>query len=147
MATWTAHGDYLSVLASTRTSCQPRHCGARVAPDTATRRIIGHRPQKRQYMRFTAPFRTSNTKSAGVSAALLRHDRRTVTRRRCSSRQSTSQSSPLRLWPVAIVPRLLFPLLAALVALPLLCLRALLRLRPLPLVAMRVNLMRVNLME
>eukprot|EP00966_Prymnesium_polylepis_P245035 5667761-Prymnesium_polylepis.1 len=42
--TWTAHGDYLSVHASTRTSCQSRHRKARVAPVTATRRIIGHRP-------------------------------------------------------------------------------------------------------
>ena len=41
-ATWTAHGDYLLVLSSTRTSCQPRHRGARVAPATATRRTIGH---------------------------------------------------------------------------------------------------------
>ena len=43
-ATWTAHGDYLSVLASTRTSCQSRHRRARVAPATATRHIISHRP-------------------------------------------------------------------------------------------------------
>eukprot|EP00966_Prymnesium_polylepis_P035413 822492-Prymnesium_polylepis.1 len=28
----TAHGDYLSVLASTRTSCQSRHRRSRVAP-------------------------------------------------------------------------------------------------------------------
>ena len=38
-----AHGDYLLVLSSTRTSCQPRHRRARVAPVTATRRTIGHR--------------------------------------------------------------------------------------------------------
>ena len=43
-ATWTAHGDYLAVLSSTRTSCQ-RHRRVRVAPDTAPGRIIGHRPR------------------------------------------------------------------------------------------------------
>eukprot|EP00966_Prymnesium_polylepis_P105666 2447339-Prymnesium_polylepis.1 len=38
------HGDYLTVLASTHTSCQSRHRRARVAPVTASWRIIGHRP-------------------------------------------------------------------------------------------------------
>ena len=42
-ATWAAQGDYLLDLSTTRTSCQ-RHRRARVAPDTAPGRIIGHRP-------------------------------------------------------------------------------------------------------
>eukprot|EP00966_Prymnesium_polylepis_P221726 5129293-Prymnesium_polylepis.1 len=45
-ATWAAHG-YLSVLSSTRVSCQTRHRRARVALDTALRRTIDrpYRPQ------------------------------------------------------------------------------------------------------
>jgi hypothetical protein len=42
--TGSLYGDYLLVLSSTRTSCQPRHRRARVASVTAPGRIIGHRP-------------------------------------------------------------------------------------------------------
>jgi hypothetical protein len=56
-ATRTAHGDYLTVLSSTRTSCQTRHRRVRVASDTAPGRIIGHRPLGISYTDLKAPTR------------------------------------------------------------------------------------------